>query len=270
MNRIASPRQPARAARALRTAAGGLLAACLCSGPAPALSAAEPAPPPQPALAQPAAPSEHPFSESDLLGLLTSALQRDYVKEQGELELRLSQPWKTRSVPDEPLTVRILDLPTTGITSSFLVRLELNAGGHSLGSWQLPVQARIWRDVWVAHAPLKRGDLLSTADLVKERRDLLALHEPLADLTADDTTLEIAESVQTGTPLLARQLRLRPVIHRGQLADAVIRDGALSITMKVEVLEDGVPGQVVHARNSLSRRDLWGKVLNEQTILVSL
>jgi flagella basal body P-ring formation protein FlgA len=38
----------------------------------------------------------------------------------------------------------------------------------------------------------------------------------------------------------------------------------------VEVLEDGSPGQIVRARNEQSLRDIRGKVLNEQTILVSL
>ena len=50
----------------------------------------------------------------------------------------------------------------------------------------------------------------------------------------------------------------------------VLQDGALSITMKVEVLEDGAPGQIIRARNPISRRDVSGKVLNEQTILITL
>ena len=49
-----------------------------------------------------------------------------------------------------------------------------------------------------------------------------------------------------------------------------MQDGALSITLKVEVLEDGVSGQIVRVRNVQSRRDIRGKVLNEKTILVSL
>jgi flagella basal body P-ring formation protein FlgA len=117
---------------------------------------------------------------------------------------------------------------------------------------------------------LKRGDQLAGGDIARERRDLLLIHEPIAEFAADDTSLELAEPVQAGTPLLARQIRVRPVIHRGQLADVLIQDGALSITLKVEALEDGAPGQMIRARNLVSRRDLIGKVLNQQTILVTL
>jgi flagella basal body P-ring formation protein FlgA len=44
----------------------------------------------------------------------------------------------------------------------------------------------------------------------------------------------------------------------------------LMITLKVEALEDGAAGQVIRVRNPISRRDLRGKVLDEQNVLVSL
>jgi flagella basal body P-ring formation protein FlgA len=65
-------------------------------------------------------------------------------------------------------------------------------------------------------------------------------------------------------------VKARAVVHRGQRADALVQDGAMSIKTKVEILDDGAPGEVVHARNSITRRDLTGKVLDEKTILISL
>jgi MoxR-like ATPase len=106
--------------------------------------------------------------------------------------------------------------------------------------------------------------------LGRDRRDLLTVHEPLAEISPDDATQELVEPLSAGSLLLARSLKLRPVIHRGQVADAVLQSGALSISMKVEALEDGAPGQIIRVRNSQSRRDIRGKVMNEQTVLVSL
>ncbi len=134
----------------------------------------------------------------------------------------------------------------------------------------ISVQAHVWRDAWVAHSMLKRGDSLADADITRERRDMLVLHEPLADFTADRSTLEIAEPVGLGAPLFARSIRMMPVVHRGQTVQALLEDGSLSITMKVEVLEDGAPGQTIRVRNKQSLKDIRGKVLNEQTIVVSL
>jgi flagella basal body P-ring formation protein FlgA len=210
------------------------------------------------------------FGEPEMLALLTATLQREVVKDKGELELNFEQPWTAQNLPDEPLTLRILELPTAGVTPSFIVRFEVRTAHESIVMFQTSVQAHVWRDVWFAHTAINRGELTDTADIARERRDVLNIREALANFSINDPAFEFAESVTAGTPLLARVLKPKAVIHRGQTTNAVLEDGALSITVKVTALEDGAPGQIIHFRNPTSSRSLTGKVLNEQTILISL
>lgn len=244
---------------------GSSMLACLFLAALP-LPAAESAAPATPA----AAPSERMFEQSELTALLTAKLQQEYVKDKGDLEIRLTQPWAARKISDEPVIINILEMPTMGVSMSFIVRFELQNAHGTIGSWQLPVQAHVWREAWVAHSMLKRGDSLADADIAREKRDMLLIHEPLAEFSERDSTMEIAEPVAIGSPLFARSLKATPVVHRGQTVDALVQDGALNIAMKVEVLEDGAPGQIVRARNLQSLRDIRGKVINEQSILVTL
>jgi len=212
-----------------------------------------------------------PLAEQEMVQLLGSVLQKQFVKDQGDLELRLSRPWTTASIPDEPVTLKVLDLPTTGVAPSFIVRFELEtAHGEHIGPWQVALQAKVWRQVWVAGSVLKRGQLLRGADLNREKRDMLVCREPLADFSPSDPSLEFYESVQAGTPIFARVVRPRAIVHRGQSLAAMVQDGALMITLKVEALEDGIAGQLIRVRNPLSRRDLQGKVLDPENVLVSL
>ena len=74
------------------------------------------------------------LAESDLKDLLTASLQQDYVKDRGELELRFTRPVLPTSVIDEPLTVKILDLPAAGVTANFIARFELRAGDEVAGT----------------------------------------------------------------------------------------------------------------------------------------
>jgi flagella basal body P-ring formation protein FlgA len=210
------------------------------------------------------------FAEDQLLSLLATTLQRDYVKDRGELELNLTQPWSSPLLPAEPLTVKILELPTAGVTSSFIIRFELCTAHETLGSWQASLQAHVWRDVWVANSALHRGEPVAEADIVHERHDILSVRDPLADFTAGDDSLEISTYVAENTPLLARDVRPKAVIHRGQTADATLEDGALSITLKVVALEDGAPGQIIQLRNPVSQRSLTGKVVDDQNISITL
>jgi flagella basal body P-ring formation protein FlgA len=210
------------------------------------------------------------LNEADAVGLLTTALQQNYVKDQGQLELNMTEPWDAPVVPDEPLTVKFLELPSDGVARSFITRFQLCTSTETVGTWEVTLMAHVWRQVWIAHTDLLRGELLADADIVQDRRDVLAVHEPLADFSPDDTTLELADSVTADNILFARDLKLRAVIHRGDVADAVVQDGALNITAKVQALEDGSPGQIIRARNISSQRDLTGKVLDDHTIEISL
>jgi len=208
------------------------------------------------------------MEEVELRQLLTARLQRDYVRDRGELELRLTRPWTAINVPDESLTLRVVDL--LGVTPNFIARVELTAAQEALGAWQVSAQANIWREVWAAKFLLPRGQLLREADLVRERRDALVWRDLLPDNWSAEPLMELAENVPAGTPISNRSVRLRPAVRRGQLVDALVQDGALQVVLKVEVLENGLPGQVVRVRNLQSRREFRGKVQNEQTILVSL
>ena len=210
------------------------------------------------------------LAEAEVLDLLTTALQRDFVKDKGELEIRPSRPWAVTAISDEVFTVKILDVPIAGVTPSFIIHFELRAGQELLGNWQMPVQAHVWREIIVAGSPLHRGQLLKDADLSRERRDALTLRDSLTSVPPDDALLEIAENIPTGQPLTLHSVRARPIVRRGKVADAIIQEGAMMITVKVEVLEDGVSGQTVRVRNLKSRREFRGKVQNEETILVSL
>jgi len=210
------------------------------------------------------------LGESDILGLLTATLSHNYIKDKGQLEIRLAQPWKALVLPDEPLTLEVTELPSAGVTPGFIVRFTLRTAHETLGNWQANLKASVWREVWVASVQLKRGEPFNVGSFIRERRDILNLREPLADFAASDDALEMAESVPPGQPLLARMVKARAVVHRGQHADALVQDGAMSIRTKVEILDDGSPGQTVHARNSVTHRDLTGTVLNDRTILITL
>jgi flagella basal body P-ring formation protein FlgA len=210
------------------------------------------------------------MDETEIRQMLTATLQNDQVRERGELELRFVRPWGPISVPDEPLVLRVVDLPNTGVSGNFIVRCELKAGEEIVGNWQINVNAKIWREVWVARSGLLRGQSLQSADIGQERRDLLACKDALTTLPADMNGFDVAENLSGGTILTARSLKQRPIIKRGKTLDALVQDGALQILVKVEALEDGLPGQIVRVRNLKSRHEFRGKVENEETVSVNL
>ena len=164
------------------------------------------------------------LSESEIKELLTRELQQNHVKDRGELELRFSRPFQTVIISDEPLTVKLLELPSAGVTANFIARFELRAEEEVVGTWQIPVVANIWQEIYVAGSAVKRGQLVRDADLSRERRDVLTVRDALTLVELDNPFLEVGENIQAGMALTSRSLRLRPIVHRGKIADAIVSD----------------------------------------------
>jgi flagella basal body P-ring formation protein FlgA len=212
----------------------------------------------------------HRLTDSEFTRLLIDTLQREQVKELGELELQLTHPLPPALVPDEGVTLKVTELPSAGVGPNFIVRCELWNGAEHVSDWTVAAQARVWRDVPVADAPLSRGQLLKDAPVSLQRRDVLMFRDACTNFPTDDPSLELTETVPAGLPVLNHSIRVRPAILRGRMVDGIYQEGSLTIDLKVEPLEDGLPGQTIRIRNPKTNRELYGKVKNEQTILLAL
>lgn len=209
-------------------------------------------------------------AESELRDLLTAVLQRDLVRDRGQLEIMFSRSINPITIPDGPLTLRLLESPANGVSPSFFVRFELLSGREASGQFSSSVQARLWQEVWCARRPIQRGETLNEDDFTHERRDAFTSRDALTVFPADLSAVEVNENLNPGQLLLARSVRVRPLVRRGQLIEGLILDGALSISLKVEALEDGLPNQTIRIRDPQTRRELRGRVKSDQLILVSL
>ena len=174
------------------------------------------------------------------------------------------------TVPDESLTVTLTQMPAAGVNPDFLAGFDLWNGKERVGHWQAVLLARVWWLMPVAHSPLLRGQLLRDADLVMERRDVLALRDVVLRVSQDDNSLALVENVAPGLPVPNRAVRPRPLLKRGQVVDGVFAQGSLTISLKVEILEDGLLGQTIRVRNPKTRHELYGKVQNEETVSIAL
>lgn len=212
------------------------------------------------------------LTEADVVELLTEKLTGEFLAQGGELELRLKRPWVEAQIPDEPFEVKLTQMPAQGIAQVFSLRFELMSGQESFGPWQLAVGASLWKDVWVVARAVKRGEVMSPEDLSRERRDVLVARNLVVADTFEVAANEwqLNETLAAGAPLNRWSLRRKPVVYRGQMADALVQHGSLTISLKVQVLEDAIPGQSVRIRNPNTKRELHGQVNHDQTISIQL
>lgn len=208
--------------------------------------------------------------EAEILQALHGHLLKNAVRDDGELEIRFLRLWNPVTIADENYVLRVSELPQSGLVSVFQLRFELVAGRETLGAWQIGLEARLYRNIWVAQKLLRRGDAVTESDFALERRDVLRTRDALTQEVDMNRGWQMAENLNPGSPVLHRSLQLRAVVQRGQLVDAMLKEGQISISLKAEVLDPGVPGQLIRLRNPLSRKELRGKVINDQMVQIQM
>lgn len=184
----------------------------------------------------------------------------------GELKLSLTRPWEPVKLPAADFAVSITELPTSGLSGTFFLRVKVSSGRELVGDWQVPLAAQLWQEVWVATSRLDRGQSLSAALVSVQKVDVLRERNPLICAETDPSSLDLVTSVAAGRPLTRRDVVGRPVIRKGQVVEVVAQNGMMAISMKALALENGTTGKQIRLRNLESRREINGEVINENKV----
>ncbi len=209
------------------------------------------------------------LEDAELLARMLEKLQPPTNAERTvELELKLGSEWQPVIIPTDPVEVRLVQQPNSGLMSQFMVRFDLVSDKEVIGNYTVNLQAHLYSDVWVAAAAIKPGTSLDTAPITRERRDVIRLTQPLFTSENRDPALCINEYLQPGAVILARSIHQKPIVFRGQFVQAAVIEKYMQIKVKAEVLEDGAPGQMIRVRTLSSRKEIRGKVVDEDTVQV--
>lgn len=212
----------------------------------------------------PAKRQPHLLTPDEVLPQLEKQVSERFSLE-GELKLETSAPWGRILVPaDYDLT--IVDYPGGGVSSAFVVRCKLTANGKSLGDFQIPLRAQLWREVWVADGRLDRGQTIDRSLVTAQKIDVLRERDTLLPADVDPTTFDVAQSVAPGRPLTRHDVSERPIIHKGDVVEVVAHQGTFAIRMKALALENGIGRELIKMRNLESRKDFTAEVINENQV----
>jgi flagella basal body P-ring formation protein FlgA len=200
------------------------------------------------------------FTQAQLLADLTRQLTERF-QTKGELQLELTRPWSPIAAVTGSVETVVLDCPAR-LTSTLLLQVQLKSDGRPCGTFSLLLKAQLFRDVWVARAPIERGTNFDPNQLDTRRLDVLQQREtvPCDGAEADFT---YTTSVPAGRLLAWRDLTRRSLIRKGQIVEVAAIDGTLTITTKALAMENGAAGDTIKLRNLESKRDFSALVVAE-------
>lgn len=206
------------------------------------------------------------YSENELISMVKQYLKPrmqgmgDEVKFR---DFRVPAPVFLESVYEK------IEIETASDPAPGRISLRINlVDAHGAVSRRLT--GNVFADVWVTVAcatrPLNRGDIVEPGDVRFERKNLAYLRNDVWD--GKSGPWRVRSSIGQGQPILQRALEAVPVVSRGDHVSLVFQSANVTLSVPVQVLEDGQRGDSIMVRNLNTRKEISGIVQDGGTVIV--
>jgi flagella basal body P-ring formation protein FlgA len=115
---------------------------------------------------------------------------------------------------------------------------------------------------------MKRGEILGEDDLYMSRKNISYLPSNILTEKEKAIGLALKHQIKADTPLKEWMLERPPVVERGDMVMILAESGGLRVTVPGKILEKGYRGQLVQVQNTMSRKNIYAKVIDEATVMV--
>ncbi|MGC9195541.1 MAG: flagellar basal body P-ring formation chaperone FlgA [Syntrophobacteraceae bacterium] len=189
-------------------------------------------------------------------------------------------PWKTSDINIE--NIRLSGIPEIPAgTLSYTVRpvtsaqrlignvslsVDLYVDGQMARTIDILGQVEVYQNVYFASRPLKRNDIISTADLEVRRMDITDSVDRYATHSEQVQNHRVLYNVGVHQPLTLSVLDKPLVIKNGDPVRIVFQAPGLMVSAKGRANGDGAIGDTLAVTNTSSTKTIYCKVLDSQTV----
>ncbi len=165
--------------------------------------------------------------------------------------------------------IMIIDLHVDEDSGKFTAEAEIFADGNSVAKTTLLGRAYMLGNVLVPIREIVKDEVIGSDDikLVKMRLNRLR-----GDVISDEKDLidkQAVRNLKEGKPVATKDVRDEVVVKRGDKVMVVYNYKGLQITSRMEALEDGAKGKMIRLLNAKSSKEVSGKVLSKNMVVIA-
>jgi len=207
------------------------------------------------------------LSAADLQNYIDAYLRREQRRFPGvEFKFVPQGNIKPFNLPAGALRVEVIPA-VAALLGSRRFTLICRVNGRVVKNLSVSGKLQAVADVVVANRNLRRGQIISSADVTVTRLDISKLRDPLFEL---DAVLgkRVARALRRGQVVQGKNLDIPPLVQKGALVKIVASRGALLLTATGIARQDGRMGEVIRVTNIASRKTIVGRVTGRDRIEV--
>ena len=203
--------------------------------------------------------------EEDLHALLVKNLTEPLRALPGTAELQDIRvpPYIFLAHPQQRVMLEPVKLAPGRLSLRFVVQ-EMD--GATLRRVAATAFLNVWMETPCAAKPLNKGDAL-TPDAVTFIR-MNAAHMRDVPWDGRGGPWQVQRAIAPNQPILQGDLTAQALVRKGNIVNLIYEKGNVRMSVKAEVLADAEPGAVVAVRNLQSKKQVFGTVIDNNTVMV--
>jgi flagella basal body P-ring formation protein FlgA len=216
------------------------------------------------------------------------SISRSYVEIDKHKIEKIVADFITQNIPQENKTVRIKEIKVSEkvvlskgriaykvvapdmqrLTGTCSIAVDFSVNGHFEKKVWATASVEVWGPVVVTRKPLGRYKPITEDDIMLQMRDLTDLSSNV--VTDPEAVLgkRTKRAIGAQIPLRADSIELPPLVKRGDLVVIIAQSNGLKITTRGLVKKKGRLGDRIPVVNVDSKRVLYGRVIDSNTVQV--
>jgi len=207
--------------------------------------------------------------DSKILEEKLSELLRHRYQVDGKVVAKIGREWAPLSVSSS-FKIKINDCNPDELASSAFLRYSIWDKGTLVGDFSMPLRISHMQDVYFAQSPLSRGTLPTSQSFEFRMVDVLKSHANSVPRGSNLSGYQIDSNLKPGQPLKWNLLSKTTLVKKGDVINVFASGNGIYVSMKGIALEDGTKDSFVRVKNINSQKEFNAKVLNENSVKVSL
>lgn len=180
---------------------------------------------------------------------------------------------KFKVVGNQPLpagirTIRVFQQRASELEGYVRLSAIISVDGTAVNKVKLYGWVDIFDTVVIASRDIKKGITIERGDIETVRKNISHLPPDTLKDPVLAVGLRTKHSLRKGFVIKAWMLEKTPVVERGDVVTIVAAGGNLRVTVPGIIKETGFTGDLVKVQNTMSRKEIFARVVNSSTVTV--
>ena len=173
-----------------------------------------------------------------------------------------------RPVPSGRISVQIVKKNQQKLTGYVRLTALVKVNNVTENRVRLSGWADIFDSVVCARRNIKRGDIVAKDNIYLARKNISRLPKNILTDVNGIIGLRLKNNIKAETCLKDWMLEKNPAVEKGDMVTIIAESDFIKISAPGVVLAKGYLGEIVRVQNSMSKKNVYAKVINDSTVMV--